>query len=149
MKTLLITIGLILSYSATAQWVYEKVDNGFDTPYKIAYNVAQDQFLKLENYNNEISFYIGGVNICDESVNVDISFLVNGVYQKYKIENCYVSENKEIVFFVDNLTTHEIFSSFKTASLVKVRINDTTCDVVIYEFKMSGSKAAYNYVVAP
>ena len=64
MKTLLMTIGLVLSYTASAQWVSKTVNNGFDDPYKIAYtDVAKDQWLKLENYNNEISFYIGGVNV--------------------------------------------------------------------------------------
>jgi hypothetical protein len=59
MKTLLITIGLVLSYTASAQWVSKTINNGFDAPYKIAYtDVAQNQWLKLENYNNEISFYI-------------------------------------------------------------------------------------------
>lgn len=150
MKTLLITMVLALSYTASAQWIYKTVDNGFDPPYKIAHtDLIQDEFLKLENYNNNISFYIDHLYICDETVNVDISFLVNGVYQKYNIENCYVSEDNETVFFVDNITTHEMLSSFKTASLVKVRINDTTCGITTYEFKMSGSKAAYNYVVAP
>ena len=150
MKTLLITIGLVLSYTASAQWVSKTVDNGFDTPYKIAYtDVARDQWLKLENYNNEISFYIGGVYICDGIVSVDMSFLVNGVYQKYTIEECYTSDDSETVFFVDNLTTHEMLSSFKSASLIKIRINDTTCDSETYEFRMSGSTAAYNFVVAP
>ena len=96
MKTLLMTIGLALSYTASAQWVTKKVDNGFDTPYKIAYtNVAKNQWLKLENYNNEISFYIGGVYICDDIVNVDMSFLVNGVYQKYNIIDCYVGSTTD------------------------------------------------------
>jgi hypothetical protein len=150
MKTLLMTIGLALSYTASAQWVTKKVDNGFDTPYKIAYtNVAKNQWLKLENYNNEISFYIGGVYICDDIVNVDMSFLVNGVYQKYNIIDCYVSDDNETLFFIDNLTTHEILSSFKSASSLKVRINDTTCESETYEFKMSGSTTAYNFVVAP
>ena len=144
------TIGLALSYTASAQWVTKKVDNGFDTPYKIAYtNVAKNQWLKLENYNNEISFYIGGVYICDDIVNVDMSFLVNGVYQKYNIIDCYVSDDNETLFFIDNLTTHEILSSFKSASSLKVRINDTTCESETYEFKMSGSTTAYNFVVAP
>lgn len=144
------TIGLALSYTASAQWVTKKVDNGFDTPYKIAYtNVAKNQWLKLENYNNEISFYIGGVYICDDIVNVDMSFLVNGVYQKYNIIDCYVSDDNETLFFIDNLTTHEILSSFKSASSLKVRINDTTCSSETYEFKMSGSTNAYNFVVAP
>jgi hypothetical protein len=150
MKILLMTIGLALSYTASAQWVTKKVDNGFDTPYKIAYtNVAKNQWLKLENYNNEISFYIGGVYICDDIVNVDMSFLVNGVYQKYNIIDCYVSDDNETLFFIDNLTTHEILSSFKSASSLKVRINDTTCESETYEFKMSGSTTAYNFVVAP
>jgi hypothetical protein len=150
MKTLLMIIGLALSYTASAQWVSKKIDNGFDAPYKIAYtDVAKDQWLKLENYNNEISFYIGGVYICDGIVSVDMSFLVDGVYQKYTIEECYTSNDSETVFFVDNLTTHEILSSFKSASSVKIRINDTTCDSETYEFKMSGSTAAYNFVVAP
>jgi hypothetical protein len=150
MKTLLMTIGLALSYTASAQWVSKKIDNGFDAPYKIAYtDVAKDQWLKLENYNNEISFYIGGVYICDGIVSVDMSFLVDGVYQKYTIEECYTSNDSETVFFVDNLTTHEILSSFKSASSIKIRINDTTCDSETYEFKMSGSTAAYNFVVAP
>jgi hypothetical protein len=150
MKTLLITIGLVLSYTASAQWVSKTINNGFDDPYKIAYtDVAKDQWLKLENYNNEISFYIGGVYICDGIVSVDMSFLVNGVYQKYTIEECYTSDDNGSVFFVDNLTTHEMLSSFKSASSVKIRINDTACDSEVYEFKMSGSTSAYNYVVAP
>jgi hypothetical protein len=150
MKTLLITIGLALSYTASAQWIYKTVNNGFDDPYKIAHtDLVQNEFLKLENYDNRISFYIDNLYICDETVNVDISFLVNGVYQKYNIENCSISEDNETVFLVSNLTTHEMLSSFKTASLVKIRINDNTCGVATYEFKMAGSKTAYNYVVAP
>ena len=150
MKTLLITIGLVLSYTASAQWIYKTVDNGFDAPYKIAHtNDYQNQFLKLENYNNEISFYIGGIYICYETVIVDISFLVNGVYEKYNLLNCSISEDNRTLFFVDDLTTHVMFSSFKDASSVKVRINDSTCGTITYEFKMSGSTTAYNYLDAP
>ena len=150
MKKLLMSVGVMLCLNANAQWISKKIDNGFDAPYKIAYtDAAKNQWLKLENYNNEISFYIGGVYICDEGVSVDMSFLVNGVYQKYNLIDCYVSDDNETVFFVDNLTTHEMLSSFKSASSVKVRINDTTCNSETYEFKMSGSTSAYNYVVAP
>ena len=42
-----------------------------------------------------------------------------------------------------------MLSNFKSATSVKIRINDTTCDSETYEFKMSGSTAAYNFVVAP
>jgi hypothetical protein len=146
-KIVLLILGLSFSYTASAQWAYEKIDNGLDDPYKIAYtNIDDSQWLKLENYKNEISFYIGGVYVCDEKVSVDISFLVNGVYQKYNIKDCYITESKKTVFFVDNLKTHEMLSSFKNASLVKVRLNDITCGEETYEFKMSGSTAAYNFM---
>ena len=84
MKTLLLLIGLALSYTASAQWTYETVNNGFDEPYRIAYTAENEgSWLKLENVKGEISFYIAGGYTCEDYVIVDISFLVNGVYKKY------------------------------------------------------------------
>ena len=72
MKTLLMTLGLALSYTASAQWMTKTVDNGFDPKYKIAYtDNTKMQWLKLEDYNNGVSFYIGGVYVCDDDVDVD------------------------------------------------------------------------------
>jgi hypothetical protein len=150
MKKLLVLISVSLfSFSALSQWIVKKVDNGFDTPYKIAYTEdGQSEFLKLENYKG-IAFYIGGVYVCDESVTVDISFLVNGEYQKYTTTG-NVSENHKTVFMVDDLNSDaEFLADFKAASSVRIRINDTTCDSEIYEFKMTGSTAAYNAISNP
>jgi hypothetical protein len=150
MRKLLVLVSVSLfSFSALSQWLVRKIDNGFDTPYKIAYTEdGQSEFLKLENYKG-IAFYIGGVYICDESVTVDISFLVNGEYQKYNIAG-EVSENHKTVFMVDDLNSDaEFLADFKAASSVKIRINDTTCDSEIYEFKMTGSTAAYNAISNP
>jgi len=147
MKKLLVLISVSLfSFSALSQWLVKKIDNGFDAPYKIAYTEdGQTEFLKLENYNG-IAFYMGGVYVCDESVTVDISFLVNGEYQKYTTTG-NVSENHKTVFMVDDLNSDvEFLADFKAASSVRIRINDTTCDSEIYEFKMTGSTAAYNAI---
>ena len=147
MKKLLV-LGLIILFTANsfAQWKVQNVDNGFDKPYKIAYTEdGQAEYLKLENYKG-IAFYIGGVYVCDESVTVDISFLVNGTYKKY-FTTGDVSDNHKIVFIVDDINTDVNFlADFKAASSVKIRIHDTTCDTEIYEFKMTGSTAAYNAV---
>ena len=35
---------------------------------------------------------------------------------------------------------------FKDCSLVKVRVNDTTCEPGIYTFNMSGSTVALKYI---
>lgn len=150
MKKLLVLISVSLfSFSALSQWVVRKIDNGFDTPYKIAYTEdGQSEFLKLENYKG-IAFYIGGVYVCDESVTVDISFLVNGEYKKYNVTG-RTSENRKTLFMVDDLNSDpNLLADFKAASSVKIRVNDTTCDTEIYEFKMTGSTAAYNAISNP
>lgn len=150
MKKLLVLISVSLfSFNALSQWVVRKIDNGFDTPYKIAYTEdGQTEFLKLENYKG-IAFYIGGIYICNESVTVDISFLVNGEYKKYSVAG-KTSENRKTLFMVDDLNSDaNLLADFKAASSVKIRVNDTTCDTEIYEFKMTGSTAAYDAISNP
>jgi hypothetical protein len=150
MKKLLVLVSVSLfSFSALSQWLVKKVDNGFDAPYKIAYTEdGQTEFLKLENYNG-IAFYMGGVYVCDESVTVDIAFLVNGEYKKYFVAG-KASENHKTLFMIDDLNSDaNLLADFKAASSVRIRINDTTCDSEIYEFKMTGSTAAYNAINNP
>ena len=145
MKTILI---LALSYTASAQWVNDNVDDGFDPTYNIAYtNDYITHWLKLENYNKNISFYMSGFFVCDKVVDVEVSFLVDGAYQKYEILECDVSEDHNTVFLVKNLKTSEMLSSFKSASSVKVRVNDKTCGAGTYEFNMTGGTSAFDFVV--
>jgi hypothetical protein len=148
MKKLLLALVTVTLFTTTSfsQWVSKKIDNGFDTPYYIAYTQdGQNAYLKLENYKG-IAFYMGGVYICDESVTVDISFMVNGEYQKYYLTG-NVSENRKTLFMVDDLNSDpEFLADFKAASSVRIRVNDKTCDTEIYEFKMTGSTAAFNTV---
>jgi hypothetical protein len=147
MKTLLITIGLALSYTASAQWVYETVNNGLDNPYRIAYTAENNgSWLKLENVDGAISFYIAGGYTCEDYITVDISFLVSGVYKKYTF-NAVTSGDGDVVFFVDNLLTADCLADFKACNILKLRINDTSCGADIFQFKMSGSTAALNYVI--
>lgn len=150
MKNIINLLGVMLiTGCVSAQWVVKTINNGFDEPYKIAYTEdGQSQYLKLENYKG-IAFYISGVYVCDESVTVDISFLVNGEYQKYNTVG-RVSENHGTVFMVDDLNLDlEFLADFKAASSVRIRVNDTTCDTEIYEFKMTGSTAAYKAISNP
>jgi len=151
MKNLLLVLVSVILFTTTSfsQWVVKKIDNGFDTPYKIAYTEdGQNAFLKLENYKG-IAFYMGGVYVCDESPTVDISFLVNGEYQKYNTIG-KVSENRKTLFMIDDLNSDlEFLADFKAATSVKIRVNDTTCDTEIYEFKMTGSTAAYDAISKP
>ena len=146
MKTLLLILGLVLSYTASAQWTYKTMDNGFDEPYKIAYTaINAGSWLKLENVKGEVSFYISGGYTCEDNVIVDISFMVNGAYKKYTYY-AETSSDKTDVFIIDNLLIEDCLADFKSCTTLKLRINDATCGEETYEFKMSGSTAALNFV---
>jgi len=147
MKYTVTLVFISLLSCISAQWKIKKVDNGFDTPYTVAYtDDAQSTFLKLENYKG-IAFYLSNTYVCEETVTVDLSFLVNGEYSKYSIE-ANVSENKKSVFLFDDLSAEtDVLKDFKACTIMKIRVNDNTCDTEIYEFKMSGSTAAYDPVL--
>ena len=146
MKTILLTLGLVLSYTSSAQWVYKTVDNGLDSPYKIAYTESGGKFLKLENIDGKLLFYLEGGFTCDTRVIVELSFMVKGEYKKYSF-NGVTSEDSKAVYIISNLLNQDCLDDFKASSMIKMRVNDITCGTVIYEFKMSGSTAACNFMV--
>lgn len=146
------------------QWTTENVDNGLDDPYKIAYTASNNgAFLKLESMQSstgspcDVMFYISGGYHCDEKPLVNISFLINGVYEKYTVQG-YTSEDSKTVFFgmlndfkiIEGYSIYEttinLVQQFKSATSVKIRINESHCEDDYYEFSMSGSSAAYNFM---
>lgn len=147
MKNLLLIIVLLCSVSAQAQWTYETVDNGFDESYKIAYTKrVSGAFLKLENVDGDIILYIQGIFFCDDDdTEVDISFMVAGKWQKYNSTGL-VSNDQTTVFIEPNMLTSGMLEDFKAATSVKIRIRQTYCDEQIYEYNMSGSTKALNFM---
>lgn len=154
MKKLILSVGMALTFNnAFGQWVNKFVDNGFDEPYKICYNSAKnddDVLAKLEfadyDGSGRIIFYIQGGYFCGETIKADISFLVNGVYEKYST-NGDVASDHESLFLIHDLRNDIILENFKKASMMKIRINDDICGEEIYTFSMTGSTSAYNYVL--
>ena len=96
----------------------------------------------------EIAFYLSGGYHCDDEIPVDISFLIGGEYKKYNIQGTK-SENSTIVFLVDDLMTDPMKDDFLKASSVKLRFNELHCENDYYEFKMTGSTAALNFITKP
>lgn len=93
----------------------------------------------------EIAFYLSGGYHCDDVIDVDLVFFVGSEAKKYKLE-AYKSNDNKTVFLVDDLNTHEIKSDFFKASLVKIRLNESHCDDDIYQFKMTNSSAAFQFI---
>jgi hypothetical protein len=148
MKKVFFTLAVLFSVSmAYSQWSFEKVSNGFDDPYRIAYTSANNSaILKLENVDESIFFYIQGGYYCDDYPSVDLVFVINGENIKYNIEGMKNDKN-DVVFFTTDLVNNEMFDSFKKCSVLKVRINETYCDTDTYSFNMSKSTSAVNFII--
>ena len=148
MKKIIVTVGLMLiGFNSLAQWTYQVVDNGFDEKYRIAYTAKNNNaILKLENADGDIIFYLQGGYFCDENPNVDLVFIVNGEGKKYSM-NCTKSNDNSCLFFTEDLATSNAFEDFKACTYVKVRVNESYCDNEVYNFNMSKSTTAYNYIL--
>ena len=146
MKKLLMSVGVMLCLNANAQWINKSVKNDFDAPYRICYTETNNSgYLKLENVDGIISFFIKGGYYCEDNPVVDLSFIVNGVVKKYSI-NATISESNNIVWLIDDLINSEFINDFKTCSTLKIRINDSVCETETYSFNMSGSTSAINFI---
>ena len=147
MKKLLMSVGVMLCLNANAQWISKSVKNDFDAPYRICYtNLNQGQYLKLENVDGEISFYMQGGYYCDENPTLDLAFIINGVAKNYSLEATISSDN-ETVWIIDNLLAQaDIINYFKACSTLKIRVNDSVCGAETYSFNMSGSTSALNFI---
>ena len=150
MKKLVLSVAVVLaSMTAKAQWVYQKVDNGIDDPYKIAYTDNKGEAtLKIENLDGELAFYITGSYFCEEFPKVDVVFVVNGENKKYQVTASKSSSSKT-VYITFNLTNESYIEDFKNASSVKVRVNETYCTTDVFTFGMEKSKLAVEFMLKP
>jgi hypothetical protein len=153
MKHLFFFIAMLLSLNVSAQWTYKTVDNGFDPKYRIAYctDPTSKAVLKLQNLgNNSTMFYVAVYALCSEFVKFDLVFLVNNEWVKYEFFQIVESSSTgsfKILTIADNVNDAIGDNVFKTATKCKIRIYDTKCeDIDIYEFNMSGSAAALQFM---
>ena len=148
MKKLLMSVGVLLCLNANAQWTNKNVNNDFDDPYRICYTESNDNnYLKLENLNGEIYFFMKGGYYCDENPIIDLAFIVNGVSKKYSIDGG-ISTSGEVLYISENLLSNaDMVLDFKTCSVLKVRLNDSVCGTKTYTFSMSGSTSALNFIL--
>ena len=147
MKKLLMSVGVMLCLNANAQWTNKTINNGFDEPYRICYTATNNLgYLKLENVDGQIYFYLNGKYCCDDNPVVNLSFIVNGVTVKYYC-TANVGDNKDVVWILEDFLNSTVVESFKNCSTLNIRVNDTVCNEEIYSFNMSGSTSALNFII--
>jgi hypothetical protein len=151
MKKMILTAMLIgMVGFAKAQWTYKKIDNGLDLPYKVAFTETyRNAFLKMENVDGDIWLYIKADYFCNDEVNVDFSFFINGEWKRYNF-NAPVSSSKDIVWLEMGLNKEADFlTDFLSSTKVRLRVNypsEEVCSSTIYEFNMLNSSKAYNFM---
>ena len=147
MKKAILTVATVLITGLSlAQWTKKTVNNGFDEPYKICYTATNNGgYLKLEGGLSKVSFYISGSYYCEDSPMVNISFLVNNEWVKHSVWGNRSNDHKT-VFFTFDLANEVFFNDFLNSSSVKIRVNESYCTSDIYEFNMTGSTEAYNFI---
>jgi len=150
MKKLILSGALLCAITnAKAQWTYKNVNNGIDDPYKICYTETNNYArLKLEKYNEGVTFYISGTYFCDEFPTVDVVFTVSGVTKKHQVVGAR-SEDSKIVFLAFDISTEEFYEDFKNASSVKVRVNESYCTTDVFTFNIANSKLALEFMQKP
>ena len=140
-------VAILIVGTVNAQWSFKTVNNGFDDPYKIAYtpenNGAAAYMLFVDS---TVVLSIDGGYYCEEEPNVDVVLVVNGVDNKFEFEG-YKGETSDVVYITwDMASNAEFLNAFKLSSIMKVRINESYCTTEVYTYKMTNSKAAYQYM---
>ena len=146
-KVINLVLAVLTVGTLNAQWTYKTVKNGFDDPYKIAYtptsNGAEAYMLFVDS---AVILEISGGYYCDEDPKVDVVLVVNGVDNKFAFEG-YKGSTGDVVYITWNMEQNpEFLDAFKLASIMKVRINESYCTTEVYTYKMTSSKAAFEYI---
>ena len=149
MKTIILTFALFCATSLTAQWTYKEVTDGFDDPYRVAYTESDGlAYLKLENNDGKVIFFVKGGYYCDDKLMCD--FVFSNSTETYKASlTGYKSTSSDIVFFSFDLLaeSEEFISWFKKCSKVKIRVNESFCTTTYYEFDMGKSTSALEFMI--
>jgi hypothetical protein len=149
MKKVINLLGAILiTGCVSAQWSYKVQDNGFDPPYKIAYTAENNgAALYLIKLDTSIVLSVSGGYYCEDNPIVDVVFVVNGTDKKFSVEG-YKGGSSDVVYISWDLDENPLFlEAFKTSTSVRIRINESYCTTEIYTFKMTSSKAAYDFII--
>lgn len=137
---------LLSMHCALAQWTYKTVQNGFDDPFRKAYTQTNNGgFLAMEEDVEQPLLYLYGTYFCDDLIEVDMVFQTPSGDKKYRLES-YKSKDSKILFFDQSLANEEFVSDFKSATRVRIRVNESHCRNEYYEFSMSGSTKALQFI---
>lgn len=144
MKKFIMILLVFVGYNASAQWVVKEVnDDPFEPAYTICYNSATsgNQLFKLEQNDGKILCYISSSYICDEYVDVSMSFKIDDEWERIELTSQMVIKSKLCILSTD-LMTEDWTDSLKRASEVAILIKESHCDSERMMFKNDNAEEA-------
>lgn len=147
MKTRIITLAMFATtFMSFGQWTYKSIKSDFDGTFKKAYTETSNSgYLMLEKGESAPFFALKGSYFCDDTTIVDLIFVCNGVNKKYQL-SAIKSKDGRLYYFSEDAWTEEFTIDFKSASRCLIRVNQSYCTSDYYEFKMTNSSAAYDFI---
>jgi hypothetical protein len=149
LRKLILSAMLLWSTASFGQWQYDQVVDATTGAYKIAFVKDTEfpkAFLKMEMYEGNLVLYLQDTYICGQEVYVSAIF-VTPLYKKEVVFFGRVSENGEVMFLEKNLKAAFFRDLFKQSTEVVLKLTTQECADTYYQFLMSGSSAAYNFMV--
>jgi len=151
-KIMMMALMMCFVNLSNAQWVYKTINNSIDPSYKIAYDRSTDDsaVLKMEKTHEGLALYLSGGYHCDENTTVDIAMIVGKETFRYTFQ-AYKSSDSQTIFIIDDLLSEDLeiqtfLSNFKSCSKFLIRINESHCTDDYYEFLMTGSTKAVEFM---
>lgn len=103
----------------------------------------------MEQYNGGVILYVQDETNCnnEEDIDTDIAFLIKGEWTRFTFEcNAIDNDATGLVHNLLNPSNNELLNCFKACTKIKFRYNYTNCEPESYEFNMSGSRAAIDFM---
>lgn len=151
-KIFLAAILLIVSSVSYSQWTSKVIKSDFDGSFKKSYTQSYNRgYLVMEQPSNEEYpkspfFALSGSYFCDDTGHIDFVLIVKGE-KKHYVFRATKSRDSRLYYFDENVWSEEFIFDFKNASKCLIRVNQEYCTDDYYEFNMSGSAQAYNFLV--
>ena len=148
LKKLVLGAMLLWSTISFSQWNYDYVVDALGGDYKIAY--ARDTedsraFLKLEVYQSNVIMYIQADEICGKSVLVSAIFVTPQFNREITFIGL-VTPDETIIYLERDMKTSSFLNLFKQSTEVVIKVTTDECVDRYFQFFMSGSTAAYNFM---
>lgn len=144
MRNLLVLAVMFLGLSASAQWKTINVnDNPFEDPYTVAIVQGGSGYLKMEEADGKVYLFLGASYVCDDYIDIDLSFKIDGEWVRSTLSQCMVVKRKIVVFSSDLGSNAELLDNFKRSSDVAIRTKESHCDSDTFTFSSIGFSASY------